>query len=504
MSPDPVPSSDPSETIGKNAAKNAKRRAKAKAKKVNESNNDDLELILSDVKMDDAKNPPVSIPTLPYFTAASLHTDPSPTEPYPRLLGIQQHGNTVNNNNTELKSNESSTDNHSTATTATKQELSTNSKINSNGAQLTGVQSYPPRIPVSKLYRDHIYPAGEILLHPGDYNTYRTTSAELREKDKVHASEYNSIREAAEVHRMTRHAFQRWVKPGMSMIDIVHYIEDSTRSLLPSNGLERGFGFPTGVSLNHVAAHYTPNYKDKTVLGNDDVMKVDYGVHIKGRIIDCAFTVAFNDKYDNLLLAVKDATNTGIQCSGIDVRLSDIGESIQEVMESYEIELNGKTYPIKSIRNLNGHSIDPYNIHAGKSVPIVKNGDMTKMEEGEFYAIETFGSTGRGYVNEDMECSHYMRNYERRNDRVNTKTRSARDLLTCVDKHFGTLAFCRRWLDDLGQKSYLLGLKELCDWDIITPYPPLVDIKGSYTAQYEHTILLRPTCKEIISRGDDY
>ena len=29
-------------------------------------------------------------------------------------------------------------------------------------------------------------------------------------------------------------------------------------------------------------------------------------------------------------------------------------------------------------------------------VPIVKGGEATKMEEGEFFAIETFGSTGEG------------------------------------------------------------------------------------------------------------
>lgn len=46
---------------------------------------------------------------------------------------------------------------------------------------------------------------------------------------------------------------------------------------------------------------------------------------------------------------------------------------------------------VKPIRNLNGHSIGPYQIHAGKSVPIVKGGEATRMEEGEFYAIETFG-----------------------------------------------------------------------------------------------------------------
>jgi len=36
------------------------------------------------------------------------------------------------------------------------------------------------------------------------------------------------------------------------------------------------------------------------------------------------------------------------------------------------------------------------------------------------------------------------------------------------------------------------------------PYPPLVDIKGSYVSQFEHTILLRPTQKEILSRGPDF
>lgn len=68
------------------------------------------------------------------------------------------------------------------------------------------------------------------------------------------------------------------------------------------------------------------------------------------------------------------------QEAGIDVRLCDVGEAIQEVMESYEVELDGKTYTVKPIRNLNGHSIAPYRIHAGKTVPIVKGGEATKME----------------------------------------------------------------------------------------------------------------------------
>lgn len=49
---------------------------------------------------------------------------------------------------------------------------------------------------------------------------------------------------------------------------------------------------------------------------------------MKGNLVDCAFTVAFNPMYDSLLEAVKEATNTGIRESGIDVRLCDVGAAI--------------------------------------------------------------------------------------------------------------------------------------------------------------------------------
>lgn len=272
--------------------------------------------------------------------------------------------------------------------------------------------------------------------------------------------------------------------------------------MLWSYGSSTGLAFPTGCSLNHCAAHYTPNAGDNTVLQYDDICKIDFGTHINGRIIDCAFTVAFNPKYEKLMAAVKDATYTGIKESGIDARLCDVGERIQEVMESYEVELDGKTHQVKAIRNLNGHSIAPYRIHAGKTVPIVKGGDATRMEEGEFFAIETFGSTGRGIVHDDMECSHYMKNFDV--GHVPLRMARSKQLLHVINQNFGTLAFCRRWLDRLGQTKYLMALKNLCDVGIVGAHPPLCDVKGSYTAQYEHTILLRPTCKEVISRGEDY
>lgn len=48
----------------------------------------------------------------------------------------------------------------------------------------------------------------------------------------------------------------------MTMTEIANGIEDSVRALVEENGLEAGIGFPTGLSLNNCAAHYTPNAGD--------------------------------------------------------------------------------------------------------------------------------------------------------------------------------------------------------------------------------------------------
>lgn len=362
-------------------------------------------------------------------------------------------------------------------------------------------QTDPPSIPVSRFYK--AYPVGEIQEYK-DLNAYRTSSEEMRDRERIEADLYEDVRQAAEVHRQVRAYMKPYIKPGVRLIDMCERLENANRALVGAcdGDLSRGIAFPTGCSLNHVAAHYTPNKGDKTVLGEDDVMKVDFGTQVNGRIIDCAWTVHFNPKFDPLVDAVRAATNEGIRTAGIDARLCDVGEAIQEVMESHEVELDGHVYPVKCIRNLHGHSIGPYQIHAGKSVPIVKGGEQVKMEEGEFYAIETFGSTGKGFVIEDMECSHYMKDFDAQH--VPLRSSRARSLLNTIDKNFGTLAFCRRFLDRLGEEKYLMGLKNLVDVGVVNPYPPLCDQKGSYTAQFEHTLVLKPTRKEVLSRGEDY
>lgn len=185
-------------------------------------------------------------------------------------------------------------------------------------------QTTPPRVALANLFHSNKYPEGEIVEYAvRDENIQRTTSAELRHQDAIQNMDdefLNDYRKAAEVHRQVRQYVQTIAKPGVTMSKLADEIEEGVRALTGHQGLETGdalkagMGFPTGLCLNNVAAHWTPNPGGKeVVLQYDDVLKVDFGVHVNGRIVDSAFTVAANPVYDNLLAAAKAATNTGLK-----------------------------------------------------------------------------------------------------------------------------------------------------------------------------------------------
>ncbi|MES1915106.1 MAG: hypothetical protein MHM6MM_007100 [Cercozoa sp. M6MM] len=356
------------------------------------------------------------------------------------------------------------------------------------------------------------FPAGEFTEYHQVWNSKRISDAELRALERQDSGRIAALREAAEVHRQVRMDTQRHIKPGMPLMEVARRLESLLKKLVgfdPKDPLHRSQAFPTGLSVNHVAAHWTPNAGDKTVLQQGDIISIDFGAQIDGHMTDSAFTVAFDAKHDGIMAAVKAATETGVREAGIDVRLGDIGAAIQEVMESHEVEYDGRTYQVKCVRNLNGHSIERYRIHAGKSVPIVDNGDSTKMEEGEYYAIETFGSTGNGHVVEDTDCSHYAVDFDAFQHaaagQLPMPSRRAGQLFRVIENRFGSLPWARRWLhDEQLFDKFALPLKQLVDAGIVTDYPPLVDRVGCYTAQYEHNIILHPSRKEILTRGLDY
>lgn len=199
-----------------------------------------------------------------------------------------------------------------------------NNKKKKKKRPLSGQQTTPPRVALSSIFSGQRYPEGEIVKYvTNDDNLQRTTAEELRHLSVVNNMDdtfLSDYRQAAEVHRQVRRYVQTIAKPGISMSELAQEIEDGVRALTGHQGIETGdalkagLAFPTGLCLNNVAAHWTPNPGTKEViLGHDDVLKIDFGVHVHGRIVDSAFTVAFNPVYDNLLTAVRAATNTGLK-----------------------------------------------------------------------------------------------------------------------------------------------------------------------------------------------
>ncbi len=221
------------------------------------------------------------------------------------------------------------------------------------------------QFPSQKFPEGSIFPYREpyqYSSHPLARQSYRMASKECKEKERLFDTDYNELRKAAECHRQVRRYAQSFIRPGKTYMEIATTIENAVRKVIKANKIEAGLSFPCGCSINNCAAHFTPNEGDTKVLQHGDVVKIDFGTHVKGLLIDCAFTVAFDPVYDNLLEAAKEATATGIREAGIDARFDEIGERIQETMESHEVEIKGKVHTVHCVKNLNGHLIGRYRV----------------------------------------------------------------------------------------------------------------------------------------------
>ena len=313
-------------------------------------------------------------------------------------------------------------------------------------------------------------------------------------------NEIETLRECGKIHKQIKKELQTYIKPNMKIIDIVNYIENNIKlktNYVPDKHILSGVAFPTGFSINNCAAHWTPEKNNLQILKENDIVKIDFGIQKNGYIIDSAFTFSFNNNYQELINASIEANQVAIKNSGPDSILGEIGKDIQEIIESHEIEINNKLYPLKSIGDLTGHSISRYDIHSGKAVPNINIPFyQLRMKEGEVYAIEPFASTGKGKVISDNDnCSHYMiKNINLKDPILNN---NEKEFITKLYKKYFKLPFCKRWLDEENIEYGLLD--NLSNMGIINSYPPLYDIKNSLVSQHEHTIFIKDKGIEILS-----
>jgi methionyl aminopeptidase len=316
----------------------------------------------------------------------------------------------------------------------------------------------------------------------------------------------NAIK-SAKIHKDVGSYIRKIIKPGISINKIVTLIEDKINEETKydkNNPLEGGIAFPTGISINNCVAHYTPNYGDSDIiLKESDIIKIDYGVHNKGTIIDSAFTLNFDNKYDEFINISRKLTNYAVSLCGPDVILGEIGASIEEYIESKEIIIDNKICQLKIMGDLAGHMIRQYEIHAGVAVPNIAINYPIRMKEYEYYAVEPFITTGNGISIVKEPNSHYMfsKNYKN----IKSLNNEEIELYNTINYNYSTLPFCQKWLYNLNNsKNYIDILNSLEKKKIICTYPPLYDIENSIVSQFEHTIFVKENGIINLTKNDYY
>lgn len=275
---------------------------------------------------------------------------------------------------------------------------------------------------------------------------------------------------AGRIAAKARNEGARLIKPGVKVIEVCEKVEE----IITSEGAKPAF--PCNLSINFEAAHYSPIIDDEKIIPEGAVVKLDVGAQLNGYITDTATTVVLDDKYQKLADAAHDALVAAISNFRPGVSLGEIGRAIEKVI---------KMYGFKPIRNLGGHLIRRYELHAGIFVPNVADRNLWKLQKGQVFAIEPFATNGGGEVVEGKEVTIYaLKNYSEKG-----LTQRELIILKEIYNRFYTLPFSERWLRDLMKPNEIREiLRNLVRKNILRQYPILIESKKGIVTQFEHTV----------------
>src|SRR3990170_131772 len=264
------------------------------------------------------------------------------------------------------------------------------------------------------------------------------------------------LRVAGRIAREAKELGVSLCRDGTSLLDIAERIEAHMRS--------RGAppAFPTCISLDHVAAHYSPLHDDRLALRRGNVVKLDLGAQVDGYIADTAVTVEVGTRnWTDLIKASEVALETAIEVCRPKTPPRLLGAAIERAIESYGY---------KPISNLTGHTIERYKLHAGKSIPNV--GGASSHGGGD--VIEA-GDTGA------------------------IKPAATRDFLKRIEESFHTLPFAERWCYAFDPKASV-HLSRLLRAGLVMTYEALLDVGGGMVSQTEHTMIVDDDGVEVTTR----
>jgi methionyl aminopeptidase len=276
-----------------------------------------------------------------------------------------------------------------------------------------------------------------------------------------------ALMKAGYIASRVREKIREYVEVGRPVIEICDFVEDNIKKL---GGIP---AFPCNVDIDRVAAHYTSPSGDSTVITDGTLVKVDIGVHVEGYIADTAVTICFEPRHTTMVEAAEAGLEAAIKMVKAGAVASDIGVAIERAIKS-----RGYT----PIRNLTGHRLSRYIVHAGQSIPNIGGTNGHRLQEGEVYAIEPFvvPRNSAGQVIDGAPSNIYRFLKKRK-----VKSDASKKMLKLIQAQFRTLPFTSRWIPG-GTEAF----RELVEGKCVYSYPQLVESSGAPVAQAEHTVIV--------------
>ncbi len=268
--------------------------------------------------------------------------------------------------------------------------------------------------------------------------------------------------EAGKIAARVLHEAGLCIKESVSLLEVAEYAEARIKDL------GGNIAFPCNISINEIASHYTP---DDYISGfkKGDVVKLDIGVHIEGYIADTAKTVEVaTEDHMSLIRASRDALDNAILSIREGVQTRAVGKVIEETITKQGFS------PLK---DLTGHSLEQYTLHAGISIPNYGSFFSQKIKKDMVFAIEPFATYGCGNIRHGRPHIYAA---------GKARTKVHRDI---IDR-FGTLPFARRWITEINLEE-LKGLRA---------YSELIESSGAIVSQTEHTVIVGESGCEVITK----
>jgi methionyl aminopeptidase len=298
----------------------------------------------------------------------------------------------------------------------------------------------------------------------------------------MEAEELELFRKAGKIASKVREASKSLIMVGASLLDIA----ETTEQMIKEEGARPAF--PVNISINDIAAHYTPAIESNDSLGENDLVKIDIGVELQGAIADTAYTIDLGEKNGNLVKASEEALENAIKAMKPGIAVGELGGVIEDTIKKYDL---------KPISNLTGHMIKSNDLHAGVEIPNIRTEEKFELMEGDVFAVEPFATTGGGFVADLNQVEIYSLFAP-----AKIRMRQSRKIVEYAIDNFGMLPFAERWVMKEFKSKVLVSaaLKELLQNHFIRAYPVLREADGGMVSQSEHTVYVTKDGAEVLTR----